>query len=345
MQRIPDSPASGGESISLAQLADEASGAVAALRREVPPTPLVASPALSRLYGAEIWLKCDQMLPTGSFKYRGAFNKVARLSDDEKTKGVVTASTGNHGLAVASAGAARGVSVTVYASEGAAPAKLEAIRALGAEVILSPADQLTVELTARAAAEASGRTYISPYNDRDVAAGQGGIALEILDALPEVDAVVVSVGGGGLLAGVGAVLRARRPDVDVIAVWPKNAQSLLACIHAGEVTQVEESPTLSDATAGAVEPGAITVDLAIMIDPITECVSEAEIGEAMRELATREKLIVEGSAGVALAGVGKLRDRLKGKKVAVVLCGRNIGFDRFLDAIQGAVKVSGCKDS
>ncbi|WP_374345578.1 threonine/serine dehydratase [Phenylobacterium sp.] len=323
----------------LAALLQAIEAAEGAVRELFPPTPLELSPVLSEQLGCEVLLKCEHLAPTGSFKIRGALNKVRLLTEDQRRRGVVTASTGNHGQGVALAAARAGVAATVYASTEASPAKLAAIRARGAELVLLEADSLAVELEARRVAEASGRVYISPYNDLDVIAGQGTIGLELSRQAEELDAVFVGTGGGGLVSGIGAALRMLSPRTRVAACWPRNSAALLRAMEAGEVVDYEELPTLSDATAGAVEPGAVTIPLARQVVDDTFEVEEADIARALRDLAASDHWIVEGSAALALAGLAVNRERFQGRRVAVILCGRNIALERFLGAIERGVGV------
>lgn len=318
-----------GAAASLSVVADLSRSAVANLRARAAPSPLVESEDLSRRLGCRVLLKCEQFLPTGSFKFRGAYNRLLALSAPERTNGLVTASTGNHGLALATVASEAGVPVTVHATQSASTRKIAAIKALGASVVLHDADPLTVELLARRLAGETGAVYVSPYNDRDVIAGQGGCAAELLNEDVRIDAVVVSVGGGGLLCGMGAVLRTEAPHVELIGAWPENAQSLLCAMRAGKAVPFNETPTLADGTAGAVEPGSITIDLARIIDPTPVLASEQEIIRSMKDLAAGDGLVVEGSAALALAALEKSASRLAGKTVVVVLCGKNIAPDMF----------------
>lgn len=314
----------------LADIGSQARRAAERFRAFAPVTPLLESADLSGQFGCRVLLKCEQMLPTGSFKLRGAVNKLLCLAPNERARGVVTASTGNHGLALATVARNAGVRAHVHATSTASPAKLGAIRALGAEITLHDTDPLSVELLARQEAEASGAVFVSPYNDVDVIAGQGGCAVEILDAEPQVDAVIVSVGGGGLLAGVGSVLRTLRPEAEVFGVWPANSQSLLCSIRAGHAVEFDETPTISDGTAGGVEPGSVTITLGREIGPTPLIVSEDEIIAAMRQMAISERFVLEGAAGVALAGLAQAAPRVRGGTIVVVLCGRNIQLEKFL---------------
>ncbi len=278
-------------------------------------------------------LKCEHLQHTGSFKLRGALNRMRRLRPEERARGVIAASTGNHGQGVARAGQTLGVRTTVYVPEAAAPVKIAPMRAMDAEVISVPGDGLAAELAARAAARASGRVFVSPYNDPLVVAGQGTIGMELDEALPGLDALFVSVGGGGLISGIAGWLKHRRPDVRIVGCWPENAPAMARCLEKGEIHEVSETETLSDGTAGGVEPGAITFESCQAFVDEHVFVSEPEIRAAMRTLAQEERWIVEGAAGVALAGCLKRAERIRNASVAVVLCGRNIAFEKFLGAI------------
>ena len=306
------------------------------IRPAVPVSALERSRALSARLGLEVWIKCEHLQPTGSFKIRGATNKIRLLGARSRREGVVTASTGNHGRAVAHAGRAAHVPVTVFAASSASHHKLEAIRSLAAKLVTVAGTPLEVEQSARAHAESVGLPYISPYNDVEVVAGQGTIAMELLEQLPELDAVFVSVGGGGLIGGIGTALKHHRPRIRVVGVWPENSVDLLKRLRPDQVADATERPTLSDSTAGAIEPNSVTIDICAGVIDETVMVTEEQIADAMRQIAESEHWIAEGSAGVALAGVVKRAAAYRGRNVAVVLCGRNIALDTFLAAIGGA---------
>jgi threonine dehydratase len=306
-----------------------------AIRPQVRVTPLERSAVLSQLLGCEVHLKYELQQPTGSFKVRGATNKLHVMGDDARRTGVVTASTGNHGQAAAFAGARAGVAVTVFVAAEAVQPKKDAIRALGAKLVVVDGPPIAAEHQARQYAIDHGIPYISPYNDLDVVAGQGTLGVELFEQAPDLDAVFISVGGGGLIGGTGTALRGLNAPTRVVGVWPENSPCMLRAIEAGEIIDVAEKPTLSDGTAGAVEAGSVTFPIcqAVIDEKIT--VTEAETAAAMRRVAESDYWIVEGSAGVALAGLIKNADAYKGLKVAVVLCGRNIALERFLGAIRG----------
>lgn len=305
-----------------------------ALRPQVRKTAFDRSHILSSQYGCELFLKCEHLQHTGSFKFRGASNKIRLLTPEQQQQGVITASSGNHGQGMALAGARAGVPVTVYASTNASPLKLDAIRSYGATVVTLDADGLTVELKAAEAAQSEGITFVSPYNDADVIAGQGTIALEMLEDEPELDAVFVAVGGGGLISGIGSVMKQLSPSTQVIACWPAASTAMYASLEAGMIVEPPEHDTLSDGTAGGLEPGTITFPLCQQVVDDCVLVSEDEIREAMKQLARYERWMVEGAAGVAMAAFMQQADKWKGKRVAVVLCGRNITLEKFTGAIK-----------
>ncbi|CFQ07781.1 pyridoxal-phosphate dependent protein [Yersinia enterocolitica] len=304
-----------------------------ALRPQVRVTPLEYSPLLSQHSGCEIYLKCEHLQHTGSFKFRGASNKLRLLTDEQCQRGVITASTGNHGQAMALAGKLAGVKATIYAPEQAAAIKLEAIRALGGEVELIPGDALNAELAADSAAQQQGKIYISPYNDRQIIAGQGTCGMEMVEQQPDLDAVFVAVGGGGLISGIATVLKKLSDKTQIIGCWPANATSMYTSLENGKIQEVAEQETLSDGTAGGVEPGAITFALCQQLIDQKVLVSEQEIKDAMRLIAHTDRWMIEGAAGVALAAALKQAPLWQGRKVAVVLCGKNIVLKKYLGAV------------
>jgi threonine dehydratase len=307
-----------------------------AIRPDVLVTPLQHSAGLSRIVGCEVLLKCELVQMTGSFKLRGATNKIRKLEASARHLGVITASTGNHGQAVACAGRRAGIGVTVFVSSITVPAKIEAIRALGAEVQIINAGPMEAEMAARQAAERAGKVYISPYNDIDVVAGQGTMGIELVEQCPALDAVLVATGCGGLIGGTGTAIKHLNPKTEIVGVWPENSAAMLGALKAGEIINVPETETLSDGTAGAVEPGSLTFPICQEVIDHTVTVSEEEIARAMRLVAETDRWMIEGAAGVAVAGLVREAKRFSGKTVAVVLCGRNIALQTFLKAIEGA---------
>ena len=313
-------------------LIDRIRDAHRAIRPHVMVSPLERSTALSDALGSEVLLKCDHLQPTGSFKLRGATNKVRLLAPDHEE--VITASTGNHGRAVAHAAAAFGIGATVYVNDSAPQMKLDAIRALGADLVVVEGNSLNGELRARAEAERRGVPYVPPYNDYDTIGGQGTMGLELVEQARDLDAVFVCTGGGGLISGVGTVFKTLSPKTRIVAVSPAASTCMLDSLEAGEIVETPESLTLSDGSAGAIEPGSVTFPICQQVIDETIRVSETEIARAMRRLAQSDRWMVEGAAGAALAGLVQVAERYRGQKVAVVLCGRNVALDTYLGALE-----------
>jgi threonine dehydratase len=277
-------------------------------------------------YSAELgaYLKLEHLQHTGSFKFRGASHKIALLTPDQASAGVVTASNGNHGLGVAAASRARGIAAEVFVSSHVSASKARRIEAMGARLHCAGDDPLTAELAARRAAIATGRVFISPYNDLDVVAGQGTIAVEIHQELPHPDAVFVAVGGGGLIGGIGEYLKAVSPQTEIVGCWPQNSPVMHRCLHAGTIVEVAEQPTLSESTAGGLEPGSVTFDVCRRVIDRGVLVSEDEILRAMRLVLETEHWVIEGAAAVAVAAFLKEASRWRGKNVIILICGRNV---------------------
>lgn len=280
-------------------------------------------------------MKSEHQQDTGSFKLRGAFNKLLTLPPDVRERGVVAASSGNHGAAVAHACAALGVHARVFVPEGASPAKVGKIRDLGAEVIRFGTDGLDTELEARRQAEESGTAYISPYNDEAVMAGQGTVAVEMTEDGPALDRLYVAVGGGGLIAGMATWFRHAMPATQVVGALPANSPVMAASVKAGRILEMESLPTLSDGTAGGIEAGSITFEVCRDRVDVWETVSEEEIAAAMRTWAAAHDTVIEGAAGVALAAMLRDAPRLAGNRVGVVLCGGNVARDRWAKVMAG----------
>jgi threonine dehydratase len=295
------------------------------IRCRVRETPIERSPALGSATGARVWLKLENLQRTGSFKLRGATSKLQALDDRTRARGVVAASTGNHGMAVACAARELDCGVLVFVPQNAVESKVEGIRAFGAEIVRRGADSVEAEIAARAHAAEQDRTFVSPYNDPDVVGGQGTIGLEIARQIGEpVDAVFASLGGGGLISGVGGFLKSVHPDVRVVACSPRNSRVMHESLRAGRVLQLPSQATLSDGTAGGVEPDAITFDLCRGIVDESILVEEDEIRAAMRLIIAKHHTLIEGAAGVAVAGFLAQGDRYRGQNVVIVLCGANV---------------------
>jgi threonine dehydratase len=287
-------------------------------------SPCVESIPLSQLTGAHVFCKLDYLQRTGSFKERGARNALLLLNDEQRKRGVIAASAGNHAQGVAYHGSLLGIPVTVVMPQFAALIKVTNCRHLGANVILHGADLGESRALAEEIAKEKGLTFIHPFDNANVMAGQGTMALEILEQTPGVEAVVVPVGGGGLLAGIGTVFKALRPQARVVGVEPDHAACLTAARAAGHPVPVTLSPTLADGLAVPLLGKLPFAVLERVVDQVVT-VDEAHIALAILRLIELEKSVVEGGGAAPLAAflAGKL-DNLKGKQVVLTLCGGNI---------------------
>jgi len=287
-------------------------------------TPLDFSPYFSELTGANVYLKFENLQYTGSFKLRGAFNKLLSLSAEEREVGGVAASSGNHGAAIAYAMNELGVTGTIFVPEQTSPTKVDAIKRAGGDVRFFGNDGLDTETHAREYAGQHGMVYLSPYNDPDVIAGQGTCGVEIAKQLSDVDAIFIAVGGGGLISGVGAFLKSVNPSLTVVACQPAASAVMTESVKAGKILDLPSEPTLSDGTAGGIEAGAITFEICREITDEFVVVSEEQIAEAMRGFIDSHHMLPEGAAGVAIAGLLAGGHKYKGKNVVVIICGGNI---------------------
>ena len=301
--------------------------AVLAANRIAPhirETPLDHSPFFSELTGANVFLKLDNLQHTGSFKLRGAFNKLLSMTAEQRAEGCVAASSGNHGAAVAYAMAELKTKGVIFVPEGTSSTKVDAIKRAGGEVRFFGTDGLDTELHAREYAAENGMNYLSPYNDEDVIAGQGTCGVEIAKQLSKVDAIFIAVGGGGLISGVGSFLKSVNPSMSVVACQPAASAVMTESVKAGEIVEIPSQPTLSDGTAGGIEADAITFDICRAIADDFVTVSEDQIAEAMRQFIDAHHMLPEGAAGVALAGLKLRADQYKDKNVVIIICGGNI---------------------
>jgi threonine dehydratase len=297
------------------------------IRSHIRETFLDRSAYLSGLGAADVYCKLENLQHTGSFKVRGALNKVLSLNDEESGRGVVAASTGNHGAAVAFALRKLHASGMIFVPEDAVQSKVDAIRELGAEVRTFGRDPAETEVHARQYAIDNDLAYVSPYNDPQVLGGQGTIGVELERQLAGANVVFVSVGGGGLISGIAGYLKSARSGVEIIGCSPENSQVMIQSVRAGKILDLPSLPTLSDGTAGGVEPGAITFDLCRELVDEYVTVTEDEIADALRSYVRAHHMLIEGAAAVAIASYIKMRDRFAGKSVVIVICGANISLD------------------
>ena len=308
----------------------------AAARRlagRVHRTPLVSSVLLGERAGVRLFLKCESFQKTGSFKARGALNKVLSLTEAERARGLVTVSAGNHAAAVAWAAREAGCSAVVVMPTDAPRSKIDAVRGYGAEIVLHP-DRPTLFDKLHEVREARGLAFVHPFDDPVVLAGAGTAGLEIAEDLADVEVVVVPVGGGGLLGGVASALKQLLPRARVVAVELADGPGLAPALMAGKPVPVTRPATLAD---GMTPPFVGALPLAIAREAVDEIVTvtEEEIREGMRMLMTRAKLYVEGSGAAATAAliVGKI-ELAPGTRVVALVSGGNVDLDRIATLIQ-----------
>lgn len=301
------------------------------LRPRLDPTPLQHSAAFSAEAGCEVHLKLESVQPIRAFKVRGALNKVIRLHPDQRAAGLVTASNGNHGLGVAYAAREFGIPATVYVPEGANPLKVEAIRRLGASVVHSGRNYS--QANAAALADSSGAVFVHAYDDADVIAGQGTVGLEIMEQLPDVDTVLVGVGGGGLIAGIAAYVKAVRPEVRVFGVEPAGADALRRSLDSGRIVSLDHVVTMADGLAASA-PGELTFGICRRLVDGVHVVTEAELLAAVRLYFQLEHLLAEPAGAASMAGLLGHHPARAGERVAVVLSGANATDDVMIRALR-----------
>src|SRR5262245_44469930 len=295
------------------------------IRTSVLETPLESASDLFPDLPSRIFFKREDLQDTGSFKLRGATNKILSLTPHQAARGVIAASNGNHGLGVAAAARRAGIEAEVYVSSHVSSSKAARIEQMGARITRAGSDPLQAEVAARSAAEQSGKVFISPYNDHEVIAGQGTMGMELMQQVPasKLDAVFVAVGGGGLIGGIGAFLKHASPQTEVVGCWAQNSPVLHECIKAGHIIDVPEKPTLSESTAGGLEHDSVTLEVCRQVIDRSVLVAEEQILAAMRKVKEARGWLMEGAAAVALAALLGEPGRYAGKNVVVVICGGN----------------------
>lgn len=284
-------------------------------------TDLIAAPEICE--SKNIWLKTENLQITGSFKVRGAYYKISQLSEEEKAKGVIACSAGNHAQGVALAAQKNGIKATICIPDSAPISKVEATKSYGAEVILVPGGYDDAYAYAVEKQKENGLTFIHPFDDEDVIAGQGTIGLEIIDQMPDVEAVIVPVGGGGLISGVAFTIKTLFPNCKVYGVQAEKAASMLRSLKKGEPITLRHSATFADGIA-VKHPGDITFAMTKQYVDEIVTVTEDEIASAILFLMERQKLVAEGAGAVSVAAAMSNKLNLNGAKTVCLLSGGNI---------------------
>jgi threonine dehydratase len=304
-------------------------------RRRIAPhvrrTPFIQSDWLSSLAGGSVYLKLESLQVTNSFKARGAVNAalaLAAASPGGRLPVLVTASAGNAGRALAYAAARFGFRAIVFTPRDAPRTKLDAIRGLGADLRAEAGNYEEAEQLAKRFAAASGLTYLSPYSHPDVIAGAATVAVEILEDMPDVDAIVVPVGGGGLLGGIAIAAKTILPGVEVVGVEAEASPAFSTSLRAGRITEVAVRPTIADGLAGNMDPDTMTFDIVRRLVDRVEVANESSLADAVRGMVAHEHLVTEGAGAAAVAGLLAGRVAAAGRRVAVVVSGSNIDATR-----------------
>ncbi len=306
-------------------------------------TPLIKSIGLSQLCNKNIYLKMETMQHTGAFKLRGAANRMLNLSERQKKAGVITTSSGNHGRAVAYVANVLGIKATIYMSKLVPANKVAGIQQLGAEVVIYGDDQDIATQRAIEIAKQQNMTFISAFDDPYVIAGQGSIALEILEERPEIDTIITQLSGGGLASGIAVAAKALKPEIKIIGVSLVAGAAMYESIKAGKIVDVTELPSVADALPGAIpRDNKYTFDICRrLLDEIVQ-VSDPQIIAAMQYSFAREKLVLEGGGAATIAAVLQQLEMIDtdtapvefGKNVALICSGDNVDTDQFLEYLQ-----------
>lgn len=303
------------------------------IRQHLRETPVEFSPYLSQAGSCQVYLKLENLQLTGSFKLRGALSKFLSLSEAEKRRGIVTASSGNHGIAVGYVLKQFNCKGTIYLPKTATQAKIEALRLYGADLRFIGTDCVMAEARARQTAENRQQVFVSPYNDPQVIGGQGTIGIELERQLGSLDTVLVPVGGGGLIAGVAGYMKSIDNKIEILGCQPENSAVMYESVKAGRIVEIESQSTWSDGTAGGIEPGAVTLGLCQNLVDDYVLVTEDEIKMAIRLCVEKHHILVEGAAALPVASYLKVRQRFRNKTVVLVISGARIGVNALKEVL------------
>ena len=302
---------------------DDITKAQATIKHLIKRTPVVECPTLETLTGNKIYLKLENLQKTGSFKVRGAMNKIANLTDDEKNSGVIASSAGNHAQGVALGASLQGIKATIVMPETAPLAKVSATQGYGADVVLAGSVYDDAYNKACEIQKETGATFLHPFDDEYVIAGQGTIGLEILEDLPDIDVIIAPIGGGGILAGIAMAVKAIKPEVMVIGVQTKNVPSMREAIKRDQICEVTAIPTIADGIA-VKKAGSKTFELIRKYVDEIVTVSEDDIAKSILFLLEKSKVSAEGAGATPVAAILADRINLIGKKICAVISGGNI---------------------
>ncbi len=319
-------------------LKKEAEKAERKIRKHIRETPLEYSPFLSQAGDCSVHLKLENMQLTGSFKLRGTMNKLLSLSKKERKTILVTASSGNHGTAFAYAVKKMGLRGIIYLPSYTSKVKVEAMKYYDVVLKFFGTDCVNTEVHAIKEALKNNFKYIPPYNDLSIIGGQGTVGIELRRQLEKIDAVLVPVGGGGLISGIAGYLKSLDENIEIIGCLPENSPVMYESIRAGKIIEMESKPTLSDGTAGGIERGSITFDICKKYVNDFILVSEEEIKEAIKLVLEKHFMLIEGAGALSVASFFKAKERFKGKTVVLILSGSKISLEKLKGVISTEAK-------
>jgi threonine dehydratase len=303
------------------------------IREHIRETHVEYSPFLSQSGECNVYLKLENLQLSGSFKLRGVMNKLLSLAKKERETELVTASSGNHGAAFAYALKKLGLRGTIYMPSIANQAKIEGLRYYDAELKFHGTDCVQTEVFARNTAGKNNLQYIPPYNDLKIIGGQATIGIELWRQIENINTVLVPVGGGGLISGVAGYLKSIDKNIEIIGCQPENSAVMYESVKAGKIVEMESKPTLSDASAGGIEKGAITFDICKKYVDDFILVTEEEIKESIKLFIEKHNLLVEGTAALPAASYLKTIQKFKNKNVVLILSGARISLDQLKEVL------------
>ena len=303
------------------------------IRKHIRETPVEYSPYFSESGNCAVYLKLENIQLSGSFKLRGTMNKILSLTKKEREKYIITASSGNHGAAFAYVLKKLGLKGTIYLPEIATQTKIEALRYYGVDLKLHGTDCVKTEIHARETAKKNNLIYIPPYNDPKIIGGQATIGIELQRQIKKIDAVLVPVGGGGLISGIAGYLKSTDKNIEIIGCQPENSAVMYESIKAGKIVEMESKPTISDGSAGGIEQGSVTFDICKNYVDDFILVSEEEIKEAIKLFIEKHYMIIEGAAALSLASYLKIKERFKDKNVVLIISGAKISLDQLKEVL------------
>ncbi|NOR21831.1 MAG: threonine/serine dehydratase [Candidatus Aminicenantes bacterium] len=319
--------------IKLIDIKKEALEAEKRIREHIRETHVEYSPFLSQSGDCNVYLKLENLQLSGSFKLRGVMNKLLSLAEKERKIGLVTASSGNHGAAFAYALKKLGLKGTIFMPSISNQAKIEGLRYYDTELKFHGTDCVEAEVFARNTAEKNHLQYISPYNDLQIIGGQATIGIELRRQIENINTVLVPVGGGGLISGIAGYLKSIDKNIEIIGCQPENSAVMYESIKAGRIVEMESKPTLSDASAGGIEKGTITLNICKKYVDDFILVTEEEIKEGIKLFIEKHNMLIEGTAALPAASYLKTIEKFKNKNVVLILSGARISLDQLKEVL------------